>query len=252
MKRNRRSRHRLLMALSATALWLAAQTQPVSGSGQDQTIQKPAWRWTTEERLAARFNEDTEKARVAHREARHREAFPGSPTPTAQQPVGHSVRGSETPELFLPFELFDVLINRSFPPDGLHQNEWRRRYEERAAALGLGSNLWARVEKAAAVLLERRREHYRRATASPTPKTEPVRELDISACQDRAEAMAAVRDELGEEAFLQLLYEVVAPSTHAVYAYKSNFSDHLLFQEGGCLTPLTFSSLIQSWAGTTP
>jgi hypothetical protein len=55
------------------------------------------------------------------------------------------VNGSTNPELFLPHELFDHLIHTCFPADGRGQTVSRRMVERRAAALGLGSDLWQRL-----------------------------------------------------------------------------------------------------------
>jgi hypothetical protein len=241
MERACRSRHgRSGVLISAFVLGLlgqGVQAQPVVEGAERQLRQKAVWQWTVGERLAARFDASAEEARAAQGEARSRDAFPGSPSPVVKLPVGHTVRGDETPELFLSFELCDALINRSFPPDGRQQSEWRRRYEEGAAALGLGRDIWPRIEKAAAAFLEGKREHYRLSIASPlherVDRVVPDR-IDMDSCRARAQAMAAVGSELGSEVFLRLLYEVVAPSLHMSYAYQQELSDHLRFLEGGC------------------
>lgn len=235
--RDLRCRRGMILA----ALWLSflgqsSQIQAESGSAQTGGHPKSAWQWTLDERLTARFDPRAEEERLAKRRARSRGAFPGSPTPVLKHPVGHVIQGGETPELFLSFELFDALINRSFPPDGLHQNEWRRRYEERAAALGLGRDLWPRIEKAAAGLLERRRERYRRSREEPLQGEANLAKdsFDVEACRARAQAITAVRKELGQELFSRLLYEAVAPSLNIVSSPRPDLQIHLRFVEGGC------------------
>lgn len=152
---------------------------------------KPAWKWTVEERLAKRFDPADLKARS-------------------------TLDGADTPELFLPSELFLALLMKGYPPDGRHQADARRSIDERAAALGFGADFWKRLGKVAAPYLELRRERDRLSLAPSRSAADEKRLAGSLApevlCRVRAEALAAAKAELGEEPFLRLLYSAVAPS----------------------------------------
>lgn len=175
---------------------------------------KAAWRWTTEERIARRFDPKAMKARVAEvRAEQHarQKLFPKIDDELfvagdeGSRSVMDTLDGSKHPELFFPNELFSHLLNDAFPPDREYQSESRLPLKERAAALGFGRDLWPRLEKAAAPLLKLEAERARRRV-EPGGEDEAIR-----LCRVRAQALAAAKSEFGEEAFLRLLYEAVAP-----------------------------------------
>lgn len=140
------------------------------------------------------------------------------------------------PLLFLrrPWELFHSLLTSGFPPDGRHQKEFRQDIEERAAALGFGADLWRRLGKLASPLLELQREDARRAKALKSPAGDS--HLTLPICRARAKALAAAKAEFGEEAFLRLLYEVIAPSLSKSSGEiePKAAAANLLRIEGGC------------------
>lgn len=216
----RQLRYMLLLAvlLPGTA---AAQDADTEGKALPQ---KPAWKWSIEERLAARFDPVAMAAREAEFEAEQEtlrkrwdllaEEWAKM---TGPPPATENIDGSKTPELFLPVELFGMLLNR-----GLPQEEWvglqesRGRIEQRAAALGFGRDLWDRLDKVAAPYLkplysEDRRRRLARAS------DQKQKEDTIRLCRLRAQAMETAKAEFGEEAFLRLLYEAVAPDNQPTY-----------------------------------
>jgi hypothetical protein len=108
-------------------------------------IAKPAWEWTVDERLAQRFAPKAMEARAAEHAAEERaflrrfpEAandFPETKGTGSPQHDTDSIDGDKTPELFLPFELFDHLLNMGLTSGA--DLESRTIIEQRAVALGL-------------------------------------------------------------------------------------------------------------------
>jgi hypothetical protein len=203
----------LLLAVART------EARPVSTS--DPSDRKPAWKWTTEERLTKRFDPEAMAAR-ARGQAAEREAANARRPNLADDPLYkvdglggppmEVIEGRKTPELFLPWELFSDLLDRGLAADGSVRSGVRERIEARAAALGFGQDLWTRLEKAAAHFNELRREAHLRSlterTGPPAKATEgfKMNSEGLRLCRTRAQALAAAKAEFGEEAFLRLLF----------------------------------------------
>jgi hypothetical protein len=209
----------MLLLLTSTAAYTTRESDPARPRGPEARTAEPspgkaAWRWTLEERIARRFDPEAMKARVAEERAEQRarqKLFPktkNGPFSAGVEDNGSvmdTLNGGKHPELFFPDELFAHLLNDAFRPDDEYQSGSRLPVEERAAALGFGRDLWPRLEKTAAPLLKLEAERARRR-AGPGDKDEVIR-----LCRVRAQALAAAKSEFGEEAFLRLLYEAVAP-----------------------------------------
>lgn len=152
----------LLLALRApaeTAQAAGAQPDqprgPGGGNRPDKVVRKPAWKWTVEERLAARFDPEAVEAQMAARKAEEAEFRKQNPEGlpldellaqmTGPEPVTITLDGSKTPELYLPGELFWVLIDRGQPPGwgSVRPEEYRARIEGRAAALRTDSGRYS-------------------------------------------------------------------------------------------------------------
>jgi hypothetical protein len=250
------SRKQLCTFLFLPVLWLAAsgfqserpakprnsETQvPEAGS---KPATKPAWKWTLEERLAARFD----PAAMAERQAQYQaeqEAIrkrQGGSLPEDEARVTRSViekrDGRRTPELFLPGELFDLLLDGAFAPgrERADLQGSRAHYEQWAAALGLGSNFWERLEEAAAPYLTLLQKGGRQRLPSRADIAAKGEEGRFHICRARLQALEAAGAELGEEAFLRLLYEGVAPSYQEISLYSDyqEKAEDLRLQEGGC------------------
>jgi hypothetical protein len=220
----------VLLLLSAGAAVGQAQESKASA--------KPAWKWTLEERLAARFDPEAMKARAAETRRRYdvaEKAFRGPGRAQVTLPLYPSefeVQGDYNPELFIPYELFDFLLYTCFPAEGVAQNYSRRRVEQRAAALGVGSDLWTRLRKSAKPLLDLDRQHFERAMeARRKGKDMPEEENGNLRCRLRAEALEAAKAQLGEETLLRLLYEAVAPGLASSGATNA---EDARYQAGGC------------------
>ncbi len=211
---------------------------------------KPAWKWAIQERLAKRFDPEEMKARAAEQAAEQkalRKMIPRDESdPLWQIPKDSAptilLEGKKTPELFLTWELFNTLVDRAFSLEGeKYRSVTRRPIEERAAALGFGRDLWPRLEKAAAPFLRLQAEDAARQLSSPGPAegsgAKDGFQMDTRAvrlCRARAQAIAAAKAEFGEEAFLRLLYEAVAPQVMVSESVYPGMADRLRFLEGGC------------------
>lgn len=228
---------RLVLMLMLMAQVVSAQS---STEQRLSTASKPAWQWTFEERLAKRFDPAEMKERAAAEDRRLRELVDlgmlRAEEVLSQSSEGDvdTISGHETPELFLPMELFNVLLDHAFPPDGRNQDAARASIEEHAAALGFGADFWRRLRRISSPFLEVRREHARQAVASKSVLGNE--RLALSLCRARADALATAKVEFGEEDFLRLLYEVVAPSLSKASRIQDKKAavENLKRIEGGC------------------
>lgn len=226
--------------------WIGSVALPPAASQQDASVptvpKKEAWKWTLEERLAARFDPEALAAREAEHQAEQESIFRRFGDPLEGElknmkgppATAEHLDGRKAPELFLPGELFTQLINHGFSPQGGNWDVRRSRepIEERAAALGFGRDLWVRLEKVAAPYLELLRE------SGPRRVDQEISERDIRLCQLRTRVLEAAKVEFGEESFLRLLYEAVAPNALRVYILKGpdyrQHEEQLRSLEGGC------------------
>jgi hypothetical protein len=229
----------LAVGLAGVFLAGAAGAQAPEGSQQEKSQgkpAKPAWQWTLEERLAVRFDSEGMKRRVAREaeSAKKTAARFGERFDIA--PGQHSIDGKSEPELFLPSELFDVLLSDAFHENTLHQREMRPHLEERAAILGFGSDLWTRLEKVGAPYLRLRDERNLRALAAAA-RSEEFKDSEkngLMICRAKAKALADAKIEFGEQALLRLLYEAVAPTLSIGFQTEEGLADRLRFIEEGC------------------
>lgn len=236
-------RYKLLGRVALIALLFARTAE--AQSGHDGKSQKPAWAWSLDERIAQRFDPHLRKNRAerAAEASKRRSSIdqfrdPFFDTAKSGRSDVYSIDGQQTPELLLPFELFNSLLSSCCSPGKENMELPRRRIEEGAAALGFGSDFWDRLKKAAAPLLSLERENFRRAMADQSGfNSEVVLKLtaqEIRLCRARANALAAAKEEFGEEPFLRLLYEVIAPSVGIDYIDKEGLPNHLRYIQGGC------------------
>lgn len=209
---------------------------PVAGQAQNapagESARKPAWRWSVDERIAARVDPARAAARRARLEAQQekwRTLFGIKSHPD----VRPSIEGRTEPELLMPTELFSALISDAFPEDG-QPNEMKERIEEGAVVLGFGNDLWPRLERVTAPYLRLRKENYERAMAGRALTGNEDKSQQLLGCRARAEALARAKAEFGDEHFLRLLYEVVATTLSVTYTGEDGTASHLRFMEGGC------------------
>lgn len=227
-------------ALALAAFFLGgsavAQTQENAAATKQEKPEKPAWQWTLDERLAARFDPEGMKRRAAEDAALRRKSEIQFGERFDAPDDQLALDGRKEPALFLPGELFNALLSSAFHENAFHEQEVRSWIEERAAILGFGSDIWVRLEKVTAPYLRLRDESHLRAleahARSEDYETSEKETLEI--CRAQAQALAAAKAEFGEQAFLRLLYEVRASTLSITYIGTEGTSDHLRFREGGC------------------
>src|SRR5436305_5908869 len=238
--------------LPAATLWLAvgflvgaAPMRAVEPSTKDNAG-KPAWQWTLDERLAKRFDPEARRARIAAKiaaeatyktEAEAAEAA-GDFAEKSRREDLDVINGRRNPELFLPVELFNILLLNAFPPGGIDPAGYRGMIEPHAAALGFGADFWLRLGRVAAPVLDFEREREKLAKTNPArlhrQEGSEINAEEISACRDRAEALVKAETEFGKEPFLRLLYDVIAPSSEVTYSLRGGIVEQARAMERGC------------------
>jgi hypothetical protein len=212
----------------------AEQNQPQASSDS-----KPAWQWTTEERLAARFAPGAAARRAA--------AARGSLN-DGNTPVYDCVDGAKTPALFLPIELYRNFIPIMFDPElDVSSAATRKDIRSKWQALGLPSDpevlLRGEAQQILAFLEEDRRrslEAIRTALARGEKREveyegrAQARQVWCKLLRDSlVAAQEAVRSNGGGDGFLRLLYETVAPVAKVIGSNPGQEAD-LRREERGC------------------
>jgi len=169
----------------------------------------PAYKWSVDQRLRARFDPaDMEKRLAAIQMGRPPEKD------------ANVVDGSKNPELLLPTELFNALLKRGFDRDVDARKAWRQKIEPVVSELGIDPDFWPTLAELAAGVIP----------AATTGRSERTWEED---CKVRHEALAAARKAFGEKSFDRLLYEGVAPGVKVSYR-GSEVEKELRDLEKGC------------------
>ncbi len=199
---------------------------------------QPAAAWTTEARLHARFDPDEmSKRREAQADKAHRMGVQGLVSPAQEMAATGSgadaISGKETPYLFLPNELFDALLASGYPGQGRPALVRRGEIEARAAALGLGGDMWTRLQRAAGTYISLRNAP---PAKSVTPLLQDAAEgsEERTICRTRFRALGAARREFGAEVFDRLLYEGVAPLLSMSYVVRPGLEESMRLAEEGC------------------
>jgi hypothetical protein len=174
--------------------------------------EKPPWQWTLDERLDRRFDGPCLAARRARAadDARTDGSCRGSG-------VSEFVFGTDTPELFLPHELFTSIINMA--SSGEAQEHFRETFMERAKENGieLPADFWKTLREAAAEYVAIEEKHT--AMVSQFGKATPAEQRAISVaiseaqnanCAARQRALEGARAVFGGDLFDRILYTVVA------------------------------------------
>jgi hypothetical protein len=206
---------------------------------QEPTDSKPAWEWTTEERLAARFAPGAAASRAA---AARVSLDDGNP------PIHDYVDGAKTPALFLPIELYRNFIPIMFDPElEVSSAATRKDIRSKWQALSLPSDpevlLRSEAQQILASLEEDRR-HSLEAIRTALARGEKrevgyegraqARQVWCKLLRDSlVAAQEAVRSNGGGNGFLRLLYETVAPVAKVIGSNPGQEAD-LRREERGC------------------
>jgi len=208
---------------------------------------KPAWQWTVEERLAARFDEIARNRRIAEFEAARAAKRAETAATRSRRDLGDSgvtrptdsVHGSDHPELLMPFEIMNVFTQAAFGADDETARVVRKDSARKARAIGLPETFLDEFENAARAFIGQQREELRlREHAYAGDATERSRtrarlqELRTLECHSRADAMRHLRKVFGHR-FDQFLYSVIAPSVSRDI-FEPITAQQLRNQEEGC------------------
>ncbi|MEA2337414.1 MAG: hypothetical protein QOE82_1421 [Thermoanaerobaculia bacterium] len=157
------------------------------------------WDWTLEERLTDRLNvARTESTGAQH--IKSASASRGEDGTTPRRALVYDIDGSRNPELFLSFELFDMLLS-GFTPDDAHRAKQRQFYSQSIRHLGYEPEMfWTSLASVSGNYLEIGNESC------------SSKECADARCTGRYDALEAARRLFGRENFNRLLYVVVAPT----------------------------------------
>lgn len=193
---------------------------------------KPAWKWTEEERLAARFD--------AQKQAERNAADVAAGFTSVDDANKTSIVGKTHPELLMPGEIFGSLISSAFMASPEYQLSYRESVEEKAPALGLGASIWDELKEIVTPVLEHERkrrelvEAHRSGQKVETGSSESAVASSLRGCALRAEALQRLIDLWGRETTLRFLYEVIAPRCNVTNFGQARSAEVLRFVEAGC------------------
>ena len=224
----------IILSLSTVGAHAAAETRnlPPECSGWPE---KPAWEWTLDERIRHRLDADCRRARreLAARDRRERGYFRTSGDPA------DFVYGSDTPELFLPSELYATLISNVHTREGRFSEAMRSYYERRASSLDLPGAFWKLVEKAAGDYLSGLQEERRLAAGLNGAGTNErlailaeIADIQKPQCAERVDALERTRRAFPPGSFDRFLYVAVAPGIGSSAQLVTTGS--LRWREEGC------------------
>lgn len=211
--------------------------KPQAGGGVSGGVVSPASpavksssSWTLDQRLALRCNPVLARTRARE----HERTAPSAAVSTRSSGFGRSVdviSGDSHPELFLPHELFDVVILH-----GVLDPQGRRFYAAMAKQAGLPDDFANELETLSSDYIKDLREQQKmrsdRSVAGRAMALAHGAALDARICRDRALALRSARAVFGS-AVDHFLYDQVAPG---ITEYLDEYSDErvLRSREGGC------------------
>lgn len=218
-------------------VFLCAVGSTAEAEEPENASKKPAWQLTIDERLEARFDIDKMAERREAAEARALEQ--GLPLPN---PTRDLVIGSINPEVYMPWEIMNHLLDLGFEPHQEFRAMYRAEIDERLHELGFEADLWSTLEVAAAQYLRQYQlQNTMMAGLEDAAKRDEIvakiKEVQHPMCAFRAAALEAAREMIGRETFDRILYQVVAPEMELSFSYELGYSEHervLRFVEGGC------------------
>jgi hypothetical protein len=177
---------------------LALPTLAAPGPERERGRKEP-WNWTDEERVAVRFD----RVSMAERMAAYEAANPRAAAANARDPVypgswTYVIEGRRNPELLMPHELFDGLLDVFDPREDIRQKT-RALFDPRIHALGLSELVfWDRIELAAHDYMPGHFAGKRGPNEAGSP------------CA-RRKALEMAEQLVGRENLYRVLYTVVAP-----------------------------------------
>jgi len=197
---------------------------------QAQPAERPAWDWTTEERLAVRTDAEAARARVEKSERRQRRAA------QATRPVD-TITGKDNPELFLPHQVFEELVHLAFMRGARDGEMLREGFSIEAKPLELPADFWDRLRTITTIYQSDLRAFSEANKQAWQTKSERDRQIvaqryDIM-CRSRAEALSEARKAFGRQRFDRFLYGVVVRGMFST-AFSPVNGELLRRAEEGC------------------
>jgi hypothetical protein len=188
---------------------------------------KAAWDWSLDERIAERFDADRirERALANKRpggEIRSQSASVADEPTGEKPPFTYLINGNRNPELFLPHELFDMLLSGLTPDESLRA---KQRTSYQASLRNLGYDDTAFWNALASVTGE-----YLTIRFANNEKSSKER------CRTRFEAFEAAKQLFGAARFQRTLYAVIAPTAFysAAASHDVNLEAQLRQEAQGC------------------
>lgn len=230
------------VAVAYTLLCIAAST---ASAGDRLNAEKAPWQWTTEERLAVRFDAASMRARIDEALAQQYQFSPPPNDPAAKRALRADelkevILGDRNPELYLPWELFETLLHTAYGPQAEGVAGHRMEYGVVVKRLHLPADFWAQLGDTAkgyldtwAAIDDLTGEWEAAAPRQRARIERKIEELNRSLCRERAAALARARTHFGAESFDRFLYEAVPPGFRTWSSAPMSADDHRKI-EGGC------------------
>lgn len=190
------------------------------------TAERHAWDWTLDEQL----NERLDAAKIQERDPRPSRTIKTESISkdvgdsATAHPLVYSIDGRRNPELFLSFELFDMLLF-GLASDETHRAKQRQFCGEPIRSLGYDEEMfWTSLASVSGNYLQIKNDE----SCADAPCAE-------ERCKKRYDAMEAARRLFGRAALNRILYTVVAPTMQQSTAtLDTNHRAALERQESGC------------------
>ena len=231
---------KLLLAIAAAAVALrtfAARSSPLPA--------RPAWSWSTPERIAERLDPASIRARVdrnaADRQATRRMAGDAADRTASDTRTTNVIVGRENPELFLPFELYPQLVSQALSDRPDHRRQSRERLAPIIGSSETADAFWRALEASATELRaneQRMRILAARLNAAPSEADRSIIRQQLAGlqkpgCAMRAAALRELEARVGRDVLYRVLYEGIAPEL-SMESREEESAARLLFIEGGC------------------
>lgn len=200
---------------------------------------KAAWEWTLEERIAGRT--DAPMARRRIEDARRLQTNETRAASPERRAVVDRFTGRTHPELFLPHEVFEQLIDMGFGADARANEGTRGALSADVQRHGLPADFWERLRTISTVYLADThalrtqnasiREQAQAADAKRHGQAIALKQKER--CRSGVDALEAARAEFGRERFDRFLYQVVATK---MFYFADRLPDPVQLRNvaGGC------------------
>jgi hypothetical protein len=220
----------LLVGILAIVPAISAQPQLSREAIERLRRMKPPEDWTTEERLAVRFNPvDVEKRdALGHCEVNHRR-------------VGcNNIGGPQYGALFMPTELFSLFLGGAFQPGQAPKPE-RCLYDHQLRAAGLEpASFWPEMDRIATPELRAQADFRAPSRIRPDATRADLEaagrknhRLSISLCRAQVAAVAEARQRFGKR-FERYLYREIAPTAFQTGSLGPSMEYLVSWREEGC------------------